>query len=217
MDQLSMQTLLELPHYIDFQEKYLWYTILVITSTPTWWNIVARREYKTHFLTKLCGGAYKGCYFLAFLIFTCGALRDYLFAESMKRQPIHPLLEQFSQELQTVSYALYAIGGILVGATYYRLGITGTYLGDYFGILMKERVYGFPFNVMSNPMYNGSTILFLAHALHGKSVAGIFLSLIVFITYRIALTFEEPFTAHIYSKRTSTGGQEQKRSAKKIQ
>jgi len=45
------------------------------------------------------------------------------------------------------------------------LGITGTYLGDYFGILMKERITGFPFNVTDDPMYNGGTLLFLGYAL----------------------------------------------------
>lgn len=34
----------------------------------------------------------------------------------------------------------------------WRLGVVGTYLGDYFGILMEERVTAFPFNVMDDPM-----------------------------------------------------------------
>ena len=38
-------------------------------------------------------------------------------------------------------------------------------IGDYFGILMKERVTSFPFNTMNNPMYNGSTMVFLALSL----------------------------------------------------
>ena len=45
------------------------------------------------------------------------------------------------------------------------LGITGTFLGDYFGILMDKRVEGFPFNVLENPMYVGSTLCFAATAL----------------------------------------------------
>lgn len=91
----------------------------------------------------------------------------------------------------------------------WALGVTGTYLGnvsvcvyivsthphfmlgDYFGILMKERVTGFPFNICDNPMYIGSTCTFLATALWYKSPAGIFLTAIVYIVYKIALTFEE--------------------------
>jgi methylene-fatty-acyl-phospholipid synthase len=45
------------------------------------------------------------------------------------------------------------------------LGVTGTYLGDYFGILMDKMVTGFPFNILDNPMYIGSTMCFLAHSL----------------------------------------------------
>jgi methylene-fatty-acyl-phospholipid synthase len=38
-------------------------------------------------------------------------------------------------------------------------------LGDYCDILMDEKVTGFPFNVVDNPMYNGSTMVFLGIAL----------------------------------------------------
>jgi len=38
-------------------------------------------------------------------------------------------------------------------------------LGDYFGILMKKRVVGFPFNVADNPMYYGSSMVFAGTAL----------------------------------------------------
>lgn len=63
--------------------------------------------------------------------------------------------------------------------------------GDYFGILMKERVTGFPFNVCDNPMYVGSTCTFLATALWYKSPAGVLLTGVVYIVYKIALSFEE--------------------------
>lgn len=41
----------------------------------------------------------------------------------------------------------------------------GTFLGDYFGILMSHRVEGFPFNLLNDPMYDGSTMCFAATAL----------------------------------------------------
>lgn len=37
--------------------------------------------------------------------------------------------------------------------------------GDYFGILMDEKVTGFPFNIIENPMYWGSTANYLGLAL----------------------------------------------------
>ena len=85
-----------------------------------------------------------------------------------------------------LSYVLFAVGQLLVLSSTWALGITGTsyiccfrlvmcayavyvcsgtYLGDYFGILMDHKVEGFPFNIMRDPMYNGSTLCFVAHAL----------------------------------------------------
>eukprot|EP01133_Synstelium_polycarpum_P008931 gene8931-10470_t len=206
-----MESFIQHIEKINFTETYFLLTLFVTAITPTWWNIVARREYRTHFLTKLCGGAYPGCYFLAVLIFCSSAIRDYVFNVAIKNQPTFELLA--GQEVLYLSYVLFATGCVLVGATYWQLGITGTYLGDYFGILMKERVTGFPFNVMSNPMYNGSTMIFLANALYAQSFVGVILAAFVFIVYRIALTFEEPFTGLIYSQRSS----QQKRASKKVQ
>ncbi|ANB14563.1 bifunctional phosphatidyl-N-methylethanolamine N-methyltransferase/phosphatidyl-N-dimethylethanolamine N-methyltransferase [Sugiyamaella lignohabitans] len=83
----------------------------------------------------------------------------------------------------------------------WALGVTGTYLGDYFGILMDERVTGFPFNVTDNPMYYGSFLSFLGTGLWFAKPAGIAVSGFVLVMYLIALRFEEPFTAEIYAKR----------------
>lgn len=38
-------------------------------------------------------------------------------------------------------------------------------LGDYFGILMDERVTSFPFSVNDDPMYNGTVLIFLGTAI----------------------------------------------------
>lgn len=83
----------------------------------------------------------------------------------------------------------------------WALGITGTYLGDYFGILMDEIVTGFPFNVSGSPMYYGSTMSFVGTALWFGKPAGLVLSALVLVVYQIALRFEDPFTAEIYKKR----------------
>lgn len=73
----------------------------------------------------------------------------------------------------------------------WALGLTGTYLGDYFGILMDHRVTSFPFNITDAPMYYGSTLSFLGTAiLYGKP-AGILLTLEVLAVYMVALSYEE--------------------------
>lgn len=73
----------------------------------------------------------------------------------------------------------------------WALGVTGTYLGDYFGILMDAKVEGFPFNVTGAPMYWGSTMSFLGYSLLTGKVAGLILTAEVFVMYLIALQFEE--------------------------
>lgn len=92
-------------------------------------------------------------------------------------------------------------GGVLVLSSMWALGVTGTYLGDYFGILMDDIVTAFPFSVTANPMYYGSFISFVGTSLWYGKPAGLVLSVQVLVCYLIALRFEEPFTAEIYAKR----------------
>lgn len=83
----------------------------------------------------------------------------------------------------------------------YALGVTGTYLGDYFGILMDAPVTTFPFNVSDAPMYHGSTLSFLATALWRGKPAGVVLTGVVAGAYAVARRWEDPFTGMIYAKR----------------
>lgn len=111
------------------------------------------------------------------------------YERALRFQPSLPIL--LSREGTLVAYALLASGNVLVLSSMWVLGITGTYLGDYFGILMDHRVTSFPFNVTEAPMYYGSTLSFLGTAiLYGKP-AGILLTAEVFAVYLIALRFEE--------------------------
>lgn len=67
----------------------------------------------------------------------------------------------------------------------------GTFLGDYCGILMDAPVTSFPFNVLDNPMYVGSTMCFVGSSLWYGSVAGLVLAAEVFVVYQIAQIFEK--------------------------
>jgi phosphatidylethanolamine/phosphatidyl-N-methylethanolamine N-methyltransferase len=143
-------------------------------------------EYHSHFLTKIFRSPYYGCYALALTIFGIGVLRDHLYNEALSQQPIHPALQQ-----PLIAYGLIAAGNVLVLTSMWALGVTGTYLGDYFGILMDERIEGFPFNVTGAPMYWGSTCSFLGVALLRGRPAGLLLTVEVFLMYWFALKFEE--------------------------
>jgi phosphatidylethanolamine N-methyltransferase len=143
------------------------------------------------------------------VIFGLGIFRDFLYERALRSQPSHPLLE--TDLSNYIAYGLLAAGNVLVLSSMWALGVTGTYLGDYFGILMDDIVTGFPFNITDAPMYYGSTLSFLGTAiLYGKP-AGILLTAQVLIVYLIALRFEDPFTAGIYAKRAK----DQKKDGKK--
>lgn len=82
---------------------------------------------------------------------------------ALEDQPKYALLAEPLDKL--VPIALFVLGQTFVVTSTWALGITGTFLGDYFGILMDSRVEGFPFNVLRDPMYVGSTMCFAAGAL----------------------------------------------------
>lgn len=185
---------------VDFNVKSLQYSVMFVIFNPVFWNIVARLEYHTHFLTKTAGSAKRGCYLLAITIFSLGVGRDMVFKRALQEQPTCNALTQ--DKFRYLAYGCIGLGQLLVVTSMYQLGVTGTYLGDYFGILMKERVTGFPFNVSNNPMYQGSSLSFFGFSLLYAKPAGLLITFMVYILYKIALRFEEPFTAMIYAKKT---------------
>ncbi|KAL7810183.1 phospholipid methyltransferase domain-containing protein [Trichoderma gracile] len=195
-----MASSFDLGKYVDFDKQSLLISAGSIVFNPLFWNIVARQEYHNKILTRLFGGnRYAACYALAATIFSLGLLRDWLYKVALSEQPSHPLLT--SLYAQAAGYTLLVVGNVLVVSSTWRLGITGTFLGDYFGILMDEMVTGFPFNVTSAPMYWGSTMNFLGTALVYGKPAGLLLTAGVYLVYVVALQFEDPFTAGIYAKR----------------
>ncbi|TDL14870.1 phospholipid methyltransferase [Rickenella mellea] len=196
--------------WIDLSQQSLLAALASITFNPTAWNIVAQNEFHNKTITRLFGGNTRyGCYLLAVAIFSAGIVRDSLYHRALQDQPRIPLLpEPFSVVVPAV---LFIVGQTFVLTSTYALGITGTFLGDYFGILMDHRVEGFPFNVVRDPMYIGSTMCFAATALWYERPAGLLVTLYVYVVYVIALRFEGPFTDMIYSKRAGNGTRELKK------
>ncbi|KAE9377158.1 phospholipid methyltransferas-like protein [Stipitochalara longipes BDJ] len=208
-----MTTFLGSKGLIDLDQRSLAIAAAAIAFNPIFWNTAARQEYHNKVLTKLAGGNSRyACYGLAVTIFSLGIFRDFLYERALRDQPTHPLL--VTPLATYISYALIAAGNILVISSMWALGVTGTYLGDYFGILMDKMVTGFPFNVTSAPMYYGSTMSFLGSAILFGKPAGILLTLEVLVVYLLALRFEDPFTAGIYAKREKQRAQT-KRGGKK--
>ncbi|KAK3818414.1 MAG: phospholipid methyltransferase-domain-containing protein [Benniella sp.] len=195
-----LQCLAESRHSVDMNDKFFMLSMASIVFNPTFWNIVARKEYRSKFITRMFGGnGLYGCYALAATIFTLGLIRDAIFKYAIDRQPEAECMK--NPVIQAIGLLLFGVGNLFVLSSMWVLGVTGTYLGDYFGILMEERVTSFPFNVNENPMYNGTVMIFMGTAIYSLRPAGIYLSCIVHLVYLVALRFEGPFTTQIYLKR----------------
>jgi phosphatidylethanolamine/phosphatidyl-N-methylethanolamine N-methyltransferase len=191
---------------INWSDPLVWLAIAHITFNPMLWNISARLEYKSKTLSKIFGSAKNACYVLAFVIFSLGLTRNFLVIVTVTRQlSLESYLGPETVSIMKIVGTLSIIGGLIMAiSSMFRLGVTGTYLGDYFGMLKESRVTAFPYNVVDNPMYTGSTIAFLGLAIRAMSPIGLLLTIYIHIVYTVALKFEEPFTAKIYNNRDST-------------
>lgn len=188
---------------IDLQKYSFWIAVGAILLSPTWWNLIARNEYKNKSLTRLFGSKQTACSVFSASVFLLGLMRDYLYLRAIKDQPrgfdAFPTLTL--PEVVAFGYVISTIGSMFVLFSMHALGIHGTYLGDYFDILKSEKVTGFPFNVVEHPMYYGSTMCFLGTAIWYASPTGLLLTAWVLTVYLVAgVGFEEGFTNMIYSQ-----------------
>lgn len=192
----------DLSQFVDLTEYNFLFATACIIFNPLFWNVVARWEYHTRALSRVFGSPYVACYILGILLIFLAIFRSHCFTEAISSQPHSWLLKR--PEFYYLGVALVASGGVLVISSFLALGFVGTYLGDYFGILMEKKVTGFPFNVMENPMYWGSTANYLGLALLHSSPAGLLLTAVVALCYKVAILCEGPFTEKIYRNKAKS-------------
>ena len=176
-----------------------WKTILacgVIMLNPLFWNAISRLEYHTHLVSRTAGGPKRGVALLAMGILTFNYVRTAVFHKVMDHHAICGPMQ--NSLFDALGYLFIAMGAILVISSSYRLGFFCSFMGDYFGILLQERVTGFPFNVVDDPMYVGSGLVYLGFSFQHASVTGLILTGCIALSYVVALLFEQPFTAQIY-------------------
>ncbi|XP_051273964.1 phosphatidylethanolamine N-methyltransferase [Dicentrarchus labrax] len=197
MDLTFMEEVLK---HINFNDSSFCIAVIAIIFNPLFWNVVARWEHRTRRLSRLFGSPYLACYCLGFVIILLNACRSHSMTIAMKAQAKWEVMVR--TDVFYTGIALMVLGTLLVVSSFLALGFTGTFLGDYFGILMDEKVTGFPFNIIENPMYWGSTANYLGLALIGASPVGLVLTAIVAVAYKVAIRFEGPFTGQIYQERS---------------
>ncbi|XP_022103357.1 phosphatidylethanolamine N-methyltransferase-like [Acanthaster planci] len=182
---------------VDWSDRNLALAATNIMFNPLFWNIMARFEFKTKTISKLCGGPRMGCVFLGATIFFLSAVRGRRYQLVLYHQPVWTAFQ--TPLVHYVGVAITALGLIFTLSSFFTLGFYGTFLGDYFGIVMEHRVTGFPFNLMENPMYWGTTMEYLGYALwYGPSPAGLLLTVLLAICYKIAIVIEGPHTDEVY-------------------
>lgn len=185
--------------YINLESHSLSLALIATVLPPLVWNLIGPFEYYTRGVSMIVRKPIIGVYLSGAIIATLAVLRSALFTAAMRDQPALDALD--TPLINAIAGAVFVFGLVLFVGAYYRLGISGTYLGDYFGIFRDERITAFPFNVMDNPMYDGSSIFHMAEAFLNHKPAGIFLAAWLFIVYRIGCLFEEPFTVKLYAER----------------
>uniref|UniRef100_A0A4W2HKN0 Phosphatidylethanolamine N-methyltransferase n=1 Tax=Bos indicus x Bos taurus TaxID=30522 RepID=A0A4W2HKN0_BOBOX len=175
--------------YVDLSEPHFVAAVLAIVFNPLFWNVVARWEHKTRKLSKAFGSPRLACYTLGGAILLLNVLRSHCFTQAMLSQPRMQSLD--NPAVYHVGLALLGVGGVFVLSSFLALGFTGTFLGDYFGILKEARVTMFPFSVLDNPMYWGSTAIYLGWAIVHASPTGLLLTALVALIYMVAIVYEE--------------------------
>jgi protein-S-isoprenylcysteine O-methyltransferase Ste14 len=187
----------------DFvQNKKALVACVIVMINPLFWNIVSRFEYKTHSVSKVLGGPKRGCSALAACILTLNYVRTATFHKTVDQygywEPLNNRL------VEAVGYLVVTAGTILVFASAWKLGFFVSFMGDYFGLLLNDKVTGFPFNVVNDPMYFGSGLVYLGLALQHASIVGLVLTACIAVSYAIAIRFEGPFTSQIYEERSKS-------------
>lgn len=133
---------------------------LCVALAPLIWNSVARVEHHTRMISSVLGRKL-GAYLFAMWIFCFSLYRDALFMQAIETQPKVSELDQ--PWIIGLGSLLFLCGIVLVCSSMLRLGVLGTYLGDYFGMYLDEKIESFPFNLFDHPMC--VELLFLQRAL----------------------------------------------------
>lgn len=210
--------------YVNLKAESLSLALIATILPPLLWNLIGPFEYYTRTVSTIARKPIVGVYLSGTLIATLSVYRSALFTAAMRDQPVFQQLD--TPFINALAGLLFVSGVIFFIGAYYQLGISGTYLGDYFGIFRDHRITAFPFNVMDNPMYDGSSIFHFAEGLlyvlysmyvsffgspglcfltfsspflfhRNHKPAGIMMAVWLFMCYRIGCIFEEYVLMHL--------------------
>lgn len=184
--------------HINFNEgkfrETLFYSFLCFMS----WIVFPHLQFKYKLISRLFGNDLgRACDFLAYYLMYIGTIRNHVFNEAIDRN-LHIEYGKFEIPLVTISFPMMAIGLVLIFGSFYRLKMRNMYFGDHFGFLFEEKITSFPYNYVDNPQYVGTTLFFLGYSVFKHSPAGMFISLVIFVLYKILNLVEDRKLAIFY-------------------
>lgn len=186
-------------------ELLQWKTVLTcgaVMFNPLFWIGLSKLEYYTRVVSRTCGGPKQGVVALAIGIILLDCVRITLFHNAIDEYGTwDPMKDEVV--FSAFGYLLIMVGTVLGFASFWRLGFFCCFLGDHFGILLDEKVTGFPFNVVADPMYWGSVLFHLGITINNASLVGLLLTTCIGLSYIIAVLFERPFTENIYAEKAA--------------
>lgn len=176
--------------HIDFSEYNFVQSVLYSILCFLGWIIIPHLQYKYKIVSKLIGGDdEKVCDFLAYFLIYTGTIRNQAINEMINKNKMM-YYGKLEIPIQIFSYLIMAFGLILLAFSFYRLGLRGMYFGDHFGFLFKEKIISFPYNYFPNAQYVGTTAFFIGFSLAYHSLAGIFMSVLIYLLYQILSILE---------------------------
>jgi phosphatidylethanolamine/phosphatidyl-N-methylethanolamine N-methyltransferase len=188
----AIQNILELSQeYINFKEEKFIETLAWSFLCFACWIILPHLQFKYKLLSRFFGNDQgRANDFLAYFLVYTGVLRNEAFKVAMENN-IKISFGKYELPVLVASYISIAYGLLLIAGSFYRLGMRNMYFGDHFGFLFKEKITAFPYNHTKDPQYVGLTLFGIGYSLVHHSPAGIFLTLFVFILYKILNLVED--------------------------
>lgn len=181
---------------VTWCEHSLYFAAFLIVICPLYWNYMARREHRTRGMSDFFSSSFKGFIWFTLSVILLSLFRDWRYLQALKSQTRWVTLQQ--NTILWFGYFLIVLGSSLNLCSLCSLGIKGAYFGEFFGFLLPRKLQSFPFNIVEHDFYVGSVLLYLGLALVNASQAGLILTFLLAVVYRISYLYERPYMEDLY-------------------
>jgi len=187
---IQLGTIFETNLSINIFEESFYMSIFYAVLSFVFWMIVPQLEYRFNLFSQCIDNDKTKVHdFFIYFLINNGAYRNLTFYNALKSN-ITIDYGQYAVFIEIVSLIVAILGFCLISSTYYRLGIRGIYFGDYFNFRFKERITAFPYSHFDNPQYLGTTMLFTGSSIFYHSPAGLLLSILNLLLYKLFAIME---------------------------